>query len=76
VRCIFADPARTCSSRRQAVSMSCAAPHYPWQFPKERLIARLLHERTRAPVSWPYLLDPSDDIFGWSYALMPRLPGL
>jgi len=52
------------------------APHYPWQFPKERLIARLLHERTGAPVPWPYLLDPSDDIFGWSYALMPRLPGL
>jgi aminoglycoside phosphotransferase (APT) family kinase protein len=52
------------------------APHYAWQFPKERLIAHLLHERTGAPVPWPYLLDPSDDIFGWSYALMPRLPGL
>lgn len=52
------------------------APHYDWQLPSERFFARLLHERTRAPVPWPYLLDPGDDIFGWSYALMPRMPGL
>ena len=51
-------------------------PHYPWQFPHERCMARLLHEGTEAPVPWPYLLDPADDIFGWSYVLMPRLPGL
>ena len=30
--------------------------------------------RIRAP--WPYLIEPSRDIFGWSYALMPYLPGL
>src|SRR5918998_1556730 len=52
------------------------APHYDWQLPSERFFARLLHERTRAPVPWPYLLDPGDDIFGWSYAVMPRMPGL
>ena len=52
------------------------APHYDWQLPAERFFARLLHERTRAPVPWPYILDPDDDIFGWSYALMPRMPGL
>jgi hygromycin-B 7''-O-kinase len=51
-------------------------PHYPWQFPKERFFTRLLHERTTVPVPWPYLLDPRDDIFGWSYVLMPRMPGL
>jgi aminoglycoside phosphotransferase (APT) family kinase protein len=51
-------------------------PHYDWQFPCEQFFARLLHERTSAPVPWPYLLDPADDIFGWSYALMPRMPGL
>ncbi len=51
-------------------------PHYPWQFPAERFFARLLHERTSTPVPWPYLLDPAGDIFGWSYVLMPRLPGL
>jgi len=52
------------------------APHYDWQLSAERFFARLLHERTRTPVPWPYLLDPDDDIFGWSYALMPRTPGL
>ncbi|MFI5278024.1 MAG: phosphotransferase family protein [Ktedonobacterales bacterium] len=51
-------------------------PHYPWQLPTEQFFARLLHERTVAPTPWPYLLDPADDIFGWPYALMPRLPGL
>jgi hygromycin-B 7''-O-kinase len=49
--------------------------HYPWQFPKERFGAALLHERTRVPVAHPYLLDASTDIFGWSYILMPRLRG-
>ncbi len=51
-------------------------PHYPWQFPAERFFARLLHERTTVPVPWPYLLDPTEDIFGWSYVIMPRMPGL
>jgi len=50
-------------------------PHYPWQFPKERFFTHLLHERTPVPVPWPYLLDSHDDIFGWSYVIMPRMPG-
>ncbi len=52
------------------------APHYPWQFPKEQFFARLLHEYTPTPVPWPYLLDSTDDVFGWSCAIMPRMPGL
>jgi hypothetical protein len=28
------------------------------------------------PVPWPYLIDPTPDIFGWSFVLMPRMPGL
>src|SRR5919112_6694730 len=52
------------------------APHYDWQLPSERFFARLLHERTRAPVPWPYVIDPAADIFGWTYAVMPRMPGL
>jgi len=52
------------------------SPHYAWQFPKERFGSTLLHERTQAPVAWPYLLDESDEIFGWPYLLMPRLPGI
>jgi hygromycin-B 7''-O-kinase len=52
------------------------APHYPWQFPKERFFTQLLHQHTSVPVPWPYLLDPRDDIFGWSYVIMPHMPGL
>lgn len=52
------------------------APHYDWQLPAERFFAKLLHERTKAPVAWPYLIDPAEDIFGWSYAIMPRMPGI
>lgn len=51
-------------------------PHYPWQFPKEQFGATLLHERTAVPVAHPYLFDPTTDIFGWPYLLMPRLYGL
>lgn len=51
-------------------------PHYSWQFPKEHFFTQLLHERTSVPVPWPYLLDASDDIFGWSYVIMPRMPGV
>src|SRR5712692_9496121 len=46
------------------------------QFKGERWFMQHLHERTQASVPWPYLLDSREDIFGWSYILMPRLPGL
>jgi hygromycin-B 7''-O-kinase len=52
------------------------APHFWWQFPTEQFYTRLLHERTSVPVPWPYLIDPSPEIFGWSFVLMPRMPGL
>lgn len=52
------------------------APHFPWQFPKERFGATLLHKHTPVPVPYPYLFDPSSDIFGWPYLLMPRLSGV
>jgi hygromycin-B 7''-O-kinase len=51
-------------------------PHFWWQFPTEQFYARFLYERAHAPAPWPYLVDPSPEIFGWSYALMPRMPGL
>ena len=50
-------------------------PQDRWQFAKEAFFARLLHERTAAPAPWPYLLDEASDIFGWPYAVMPRMPG-
>lgn len=52
------------------------SPHDVHQFPRERFFTRLLHEHTPAPVPWPYHLDLSDDIFGWSYVIMPRMPGV
>jgi len=51
-------------------------PHFWWQFPTEQFFARQLHERTSVPVPWPYLIDPTPNIFGWSYVIMPRLFGL
>lgn len=50
--------------------------HYPWQFPKERFFARLLHERSDAPIPWPYLVETSPTILGWDFAIMPCLPGI
>lgn len=51
-------------------------PHFWWQFPAEQFYTRLLHEQTDVPVPWPYLIDSTTDIFGWSFVLMPRMPGL
>ena len=51
-------------------------PHYDWQFPKERFFARQIASRSSIPAPWPYLIEPSRETFGWSYALMPCLPGL
>lgn len=51
-------------------------PHFWWQFPTEQFFTRQLYERTQVPVPWPYLIDPTLDIFGWSFVIMPRMPGL
>jgi hygromycin-B 7''-O-kinase len=61
------------STRGEWVLRGC--PHFDWQFPKERLAARLIAERTSLAAPWPYLLETSPAIFGWSFALMPRLAG-
>ena len=50
-------------------------PHYPWQFATEQFFVNALHAHTRAPVPYPYLLEASDDIFGWDFVIMPRMPG-
>jgi aminoglycoside phosphotransferase (APT) family kinase protein len=51
-------------------------PHYPWQFPTERFFTNEFHAKTHVPVPYPYQLELSTDIFGWSFAIMPRMPGL
>lgn len=50
-------------------------PH-PGQLERERYIAGLAHARSAVPVPWPYRVDETPDIFGWPYAIMPRLPGV
>jgi len=52
------------------------APHYPWQFPTEQFFVEQMHQRTQVPVPYPYILERSEDIFGWSFAVMPRLEGV
>ncbi|GHO43035.1 phosphotransferase family protein [Ktedonospora formicarum] len=51
-------------------------PHIWWQFPTEQFFARQLYKRTSVPVPWPYLVETSPEIFGWSFVLMPRMSGL
>jgi aminoglycoside phosphotransferase (APT) family kinase protein len=46
-----------------------------WQFTKEKFFAGQLHAHTRAPVPWPMRYDETNDIFGWPYLVMPRMPG-
>jgi aminoglycoside phosphotransferase (APT) family kinase protein len=61
------------STRGEWVLRGC--PHYDWQLPKECLAARLIAERTSLAAPWPYRVETSPAIFGWSFAWMPRLPG-
>ena len=70
---LFGQNVLVASTRGEWVLRGC--PHFDWQLPKERLAARLIHERTSLAAPWPYLLEPSPGIFGWSFAWMPRLPG-
>ena len=51
-------------------------PHYDWQFPTEKFFIEQLHARTRVPVPHPYLYCPSAEIFGWTFVIMPKMPGL
>ncbi len=52
------------------------APHYDWQFPTEKVFVEQLHKMTKTPVPYPYLYETAINIFGWSFVLMPRMPGL
>jgi aminoglycoside phosphotransferase (APT) family kinase protein len=49
---------------------------YPAQLEKEQYFSRVIHERTQAIAPWPFQIEESPDIFGWSYAMMPLLPGV
>ena len=45
------------------------------QFAKEAFFINWAHEHSDAPVPWPCRYDPSSDIFGWPYLVMPLMPG-
>ena len=51
-------------------------PHYDWQFPTEMFFTEQLHTKTRVPVPYPYRFNPSTEIFGWAFVIMPKMPGL
>jgi aminoglycoside phosphotransferase (APT) family kinase protein len=70
---LFGQNVLVTSTRGEWVLRGC--PHFDWQLPKERLVARLIHGRTSLAAPWPYLVEESPEIFGWAFALMPRLPG-
>jgi aminoglycoside phosphotransferase (APT) family kinase protein len=50
-------------------------PHGHVQLTKERRVARLIHERSSLPAPWPYEVCDDATTFGWTYAVMPCLPG-
>jgi hygromycin-B 7''-O-kinase len=50
-------------------------PLFEGQFIEEKFYVDNLLRRTELPVPFPYLIDESGDLFGWSYYIMPRLPG-
>lgn len=50
-------------------------PLYDGQLLEEKFFIESIYKRTKVPVPMPYIIDQSGEIFGWSYALMPRLPG-
>jgi aminoglycoside phosphotransferase (APT) family kinase protein len=50
-------------------------PLFPGQFIEEKYFVDNLEKQTGITVPVPYMIDGSEDIFGWSYSLMPRLQG-
>jgi hygromycin-B 7''-O-kinase len=50
-------------------------PLFNGQFIEEKFFVDNLLRRTKLPVPNQYLIDESEDIFGWKYSLMSRLPG-
>src|SRR5687768_4057725 len=50
-------------------------PHGHVQLTKERRVAQRIHERSSLPAPWPYEVCDDAELFGWTYAVMPLLPG-
>ncbi|ASN06478.1 phosphotransferase family protein [Virgibacillus necropolis] len=50
-------------------------PLFPGQFVEEKFFIENIQKRTKVTVSTPFMIDDAEDIFGWSYSVMPRLTG-
>jgi hygromycin-B 7''-O-kinase len=50
-------------------------PLFLGQFIEEKFFIENINKRTGVVVPVPYIIDDSEEIFGWSYSLMPRLQG-
>jgi hygromycin-B 7''-O-kinase len=50
-------------------------PHGHVQLTKERRVARFIHDGSSLPAPWPYDVCDDAELFGWTYAIMPRLSG-
>lgn len=50
-------------------------PLYTGQLVEEKFFIENIRNRTNAIVPIPYLIDDSEEIFGWNYSLMPCLQG-
>ena len=51
-------------------------PFYDEQFDVEKFAVENLREKTNVTTAYPYLIDNDTDIFGFKYAIMPRLSGI
>jgi hypothetical protein len=71
---LFGQNVMLTTDRGEYVLRGC--PHYDWQFPAECYFAQLIDERAGLAAPWPYEIDDASDIFGWPYAIMPRVPGV
>ena len=51
-------------------------PFYDEQFAVEKFAVENLREKTSVTTAYPYIIDNDTDIFGFKYAVMPRLSGI
>ncbi|MCL2772605.1 MAG: aminoglycoside phosphotransferase family protein [Oscillospiraceae bacterium] len=51
-------------------------PFYDEQFDVEKFAVENLREKTSVPTAYPYMIDNDTDIFGFKYAIMPRMSGI
>lgn len=51
-------------------------PQDPEQFAREEVVAGVIHAGSSLPVPWPYWVCDDLELFGWPFAIMPRLPGM